>query len=83
VRDKRHYLDNQGGFFDLMADPLQQKNLTGEVSDAAQAARQKLAQALAAMPPDAAPPFPEYVHAERLLEENKRANRARQLPGMK
>jgi arylsulfatase A-like enzyme len=78
IRDQRYYYDSKGGFFDLVADPLQQANLAVDPNPALGEVRSRLAGILAAFPPDAAAPFPEYVHAERLLEENRRANRARQ-----
>ncbi len=78
VRDQRYYYDSKGAFFDLATDPLQQHNLTAGADPVAEKARAKLAGILAAFPPDAVAPFPEYVNAERLLEENKRLNQARQ-----
>jgi arylsulfatase A-like enzyme len=75
IRDQRYYYDSKGGFFDLATDPLQKNNLTADPVLAG--IRQKLDGILAAFPPDAAAPFPEYVNAERLLEENKRMNQER------
>jgi arylsulfatase A-like enzyme len=78
IRDQRYYYDSKGAFFDLTADPLQQKNLAADPSPALEGVRTKLAGVLAAFPADAAVPFPEYVNAERLMEENRRMNQARQ-----
>ncbi len=83
VRDQRYFYDNQGGFFDLTVDPLQKNNLTADTTPALVAEREKLSRVLVALPPDAAPPFPEFVNAERLMEENKRMNQERRAKGLK
>lgn len=78
VRDQRHYHDSKGAFFDLTADPLQQHDLSADPTPTVAAARERLRQVLSAQPADGPAPFPEFVHAERLMEENRRMNQARQ-----
>lgn len=77
VRDQRYAYDSKGAFHDLVADPLQQHDLAGEQTPALVAEREKLKHVLEALPADGAAPFPEYVHAERLMAENQRLNQAR------
>jgi hypothetical protein len=72
VRDQRYYCDSAGAFYDLAADPLQRRDLAKSTVPALVAARDKLRAVLASLPRDAAPPFPEYVNAERLLRESIR-----------
>ena len=79
VRDQRYYLDNRGGFFDLVADPQQKQPLRWDATVESAAAHQRLRAALASLPADAGPPFPEYAQAERRLREHQAANRARRL----
>ncbi len=77
VRDERYFYDNRGAFFDLLEDPLQERDLAHDASPERAAARERLRQALAALPADAVSPFPEYAHAEQLLRDHQRRNRER------
>jgi len=77
VRDQRYYYDSQGAFYDLTADPLQQHDLAADTTPAVVAEREKLSRVLAALPADAAPPFPEFVNAGRLMAEHQRMNQAK------
>lgn len=76
VRDERYYVDNEGGFYDLLADPLQQHVLPLNASAEAPAAHRRLHAALESLPADSGPPFPEFAHAERLLREHQAAVRS-------
>jgi arylsulfatase A len=57
LRDRRYKLYSDGRLFDLIADPDEQRDLTGQESLEALAARQRLAAVLATFPPDATLPF--------------------------
>lgn len=60
VRDQRYLLDNHGGFYDLLSDPLQRHNLASSTDPAHVAARDRLAAVLKGLPSDAPPPFPGF-----------------------
>ena len=75
MRDERYYLDNRGGFFDLVADPLQQQALSIDANEETLAAHRRLSAVLESLPPDNGPPFPEFADAERLLREHQAAVR--------
>lgn len=60
VRDQRFLLDSRGGFYDLNADPRQQRDLTDRADAELSAARARLAAVLEGMPADAPPPFAEF-----------------------
>jgi arylsulfatase A-like enzyme len=55
IRDRRFKLDSDGAFWDLRRDPLEEHDLRREPEQAG--ARERLGRLLAAMPPDAPPPF--------------------------
>jgi arylsulfatase A-like enzyme len=58
VRDDRFKLYSDGRFFDANADPAEQHDLAQTTDRAAIAARKRLEQVLASLPPDNPPPFP-------------------------
>ncbi|MDQ3620995.1 MAG: sulfatase-like hydrolase/transferase [Verrucomicrobiota bacterium] len=57
VRDERFKLYSDGRLFDANADPDEQRDVAASTAPDAISARERLARALAAMPPDAPPPF--------------------------
>jgi arylsulfatase A-like enzyme len=58
VRDTRYKLYSDGRFFDANQDPVEQQNLSTSTDRVTVAAKQRLEQALASLPPDVPPPFP-------------------------
>jgi hypothetical protein len=58
VRDKRFKLYSDGRFYDANLDPAEQNDLAVTTDAEPTAARQRLRQVLASLPPDAPPPFP-------------------------
>jgi arylsulfatase A len=58
VRDQRYKLYSTGQFYDLAADPEERHNLVETDPPAVSAARNRLADVLASLPPDTPPPFP-------------------------
>jgi arylsulfatase A-like enzyme len=60
VRDQRYLLDNRGGFYDLVNDPLQKENLRSSTDPTLVAARERLSKVLGRFPADAGAPFEGY-----------------------
>ena len=60
VRDKRFLVDNQGGFYDLKSDLLQNNNLAQTTDRELSGHRDRLKAVLDNMPADAGPPFALY-----------------------
>jgi arylsulfatase A-like enzyme len=58
VRDTQYKLYSDGRLFDANADPAEQHDLAASKQPAVVAARQRLQEVLASLPPDAPPPFP-------------------------
>ena len=58
VRDERFKLYSDGRLLDANADPAEQHDLAASRDPVVLAARQRLEQALASLPPDVPPPFP-------------------------
>jgi hypothetical protein len=58
VRDERFKLYSDGRLYDASADPAEQHDLAASRDPAVVAARLRLEQALASLPPDTPPPFP-------------------------
>jgi arylsulfatase A-like enzyme len=59
IRDWQHIVDSEGGFHDLIKDPLQQHKVS-PLDKIAPGRRQRLQMILGRFPEDAKPPFPEY-----------------------
>lgn len=57
VRDTRYKLYSDGRFFDLLEDPDERSDLKQDGTAEVVAARRRLQQALASLPPDTPPPF--------------------------
>lgn len=60
VRNHRYLLDNEGGFYDVIADPLQKTNLAASDKPEMVKARNHLQKVLADMPENAPVPFKKY-----------------------
>jgi arylsulfatase A-like enzyme len=60
VRDWQYVLDNQQGFYKILADPLQARNLFTSKERVIPGRRARLQKILDRFPPNAAPPFPEF-----------------------
>jgi arylsulfatase A-like enzyme len=58
VRDLRFKLYSDGRFFDVLADPAEELNLSGATDASIAAARERLRQVLTSLPADNPPPFP-------------------------
>ena len=68
VRDKQYLLDNRGGFFDLIADPLQENDLADSSDPTVVAARERLGTIRGRMLSDAGPPF--ALYRKRTLQKS-------------
>jgi len=58
VRNERYKLYNDGRFFDVIADPLEERNLAEQLASSVVSARLRLQSVLDSLPLDAPPPFP-------------------------
>lgn len=75
VRDARFKLWSDGRFFDVDADPDEQRDLGGNPAGEAAEAKRRLQRVLASLPPDAPPPFLLRSQSGFKIRSEQRANK--------
>ena len=70
IRDWQHIVDNQGGFHDLLKDPLQ-KHEVSPLDKIAPGRKQRLEMILKRFPTNGPAPFPEYQKRNRVSRDPK------------
>lgn len=77
VRDRQFKLYNDGRFFDVTNDAVEQHDLAASAAPAVAAARARLGGVLAGLPPDVAPPFRLLSQSGFKLRQEERARAGR------